>query len=179
MYSMLALLPDRKSGFVFMINGEADDARSVLGEVLTKHFTAPGQSRDVDWYADALDRQAAQRPASQTAPDTSAQRPATEAELAAWTGNYRDPWFGDVALCPRDGKLRFVSAKSPRLAGTVMRLGDRYLVDWDSGELDAWLDFHAASGDAPITLRMAKVDPQGDFSSDYEDLDFQRAGSCP
>ncbi|HET6805809.1 MAG TPA: serine hydrolase domain-containing protein, partial [Frateuria sp.] len=31
MYSMLALLPDRKSGFVFMINGEAEDARTVLG----------------------------------------------------------------------------------------------------------------------------------------------------
>src|SRR5690348_1329363 len=53
MYSMLALLPDRKSGFVFMINGEADNARTVLGEVLMKQFTAPGNSRDVRWYADA------------------------------------------------------------------------------------------------------------------------------
>ena len=30
----------------------------------------------------------------------------------------------------------------------------------------------------PITLRMAKIDPKGDFSSDYEDLDFQRIGGC-
>ncbi|UJJ50572.1 MULTISPECIES: serine hydrolase [Rhodanobacter] len=178
MYSMLALLPDRKSGFVFMINGEADDARTVLGEMLVKHFTAPDEPRDVNWYADALERQAAQRPAGSTAPDTSAQRPATTAELASWTGEYRDPWFGDVSLCPRDGKLRFAAAKSPTLTGTVMRLGDRYLVHWDSGELDAWLDFHAATASQPITLRMAKLDPQGDFSSDYEDLAFQRRGGC-
>ncbi|WP_425480507.1 serine hydrolase [Rhodanobacter spathiphylli] len=179
MYSMLALLPDRNSGFVFMINGEADDARTVLGEMLTKHFTAPAEPRDVNWYADALEQRAAQRPADATAPDTSAQRPATTTELASWTGAYRDPWFGGVSLCPRDGKVRFAATKSPSLTGTVMRLGERYLVHWDGGELDAWLDFHAASAGTPTTLRMAKLDPQGDFSSDYEDLDFQRTEDCP
>ncbi|KRE97042.1 penicillin-binding protein [Frateuria sp. Soil773] len=178
MYSMLSLLPDRRSGFVFLINGEADDARTVLGEMLTKHFTAPGEARDANWYADALEREARQRPAAARMPDTSSQRPATAAELAAWTGNYRDPWFGDVALCPRGDQVHFSAAKSPTLAGTVMRLGDRYLVHWDSGNLDAWLDFHPASGKQPVALRMAKLDPQGDFSSDYEDLDFQRTGSC-
>ena len=178
MYSMLALLPDRKSGFVFMINGEADDARTVLGEALMKHFTAPGDSRDVRWYADALEQQAKQRSPSSSAPDTSTQRPASAAELARWSGQYRDPWFGDIILCPRDGKMHFAAAKSPTLTGTVMRLGDRYLVHWDNGELDAWLDFHAATASQPITLRMAKLDPQGDFSSDYEDLAFQRRGGC-
>jgi len=179
MYSMLALLPDRKNGFVFMINGEADDARTVLGEMLTKHFTAPDEKRDVAWYADALQQQAAQRPADSSAPDTSTQRPASTAELATWRGTYRDPWFGDISLCPRAGQVRFSAAKSPNLAGTVMRRGDRYLVHFDDpGNLDAWLDFHAAAAGQPITLRMAKLDPQGDFSSDYEDLDFQRKGDC-
>jgi hypothetical protein len=179
MYSMLALLPDRDSGFVFMINGEADAARTVLGEVLMKHFTAPNDGRDVRWYADALEQRAKQRSPSSSVPDTSTQRPASVAELARWSGQYRDPWFGDITLCPRDGKLHFAAAKSPTLAGTVMRLGARYLVHWnDSANLDAWLDFHAATGDQPITLRMAKLDPLGDFSSDYEDLDFRRIGSC-
>ncbi|MDW2980250.1 MAG: serine hydrolase [Rhodanobacter sp.] len=178
MYSMLALLPDRQSGFVLMINGEADDARTVLGEVLMKHFTAPGDSRDVRWYADALEQQAKQRPANLTAPDTAAQRPAAARELAAWAGKYRDPWFGDISLCPRDGQLRFTAAKSPTLTGTVMRLGDRYLVHWDHGDLDAWLDFQPAAGDQPASLRMAKLDPQGDFSYDYEDLELRHAGSC-
>jgi hypothetical protein len=74
MYSMLALLPDRRSGFVFMINGDADDARTVLGQVLMKHFTAPGDPRDVRWYADAIARQAKSLPPSSIAPDIAAAR---------------------------------------------------------------------------------------------------------
>ncbi|HEY8587739.1 MAG TPA: serine hydrolase [Rhodanobacter sp.] len=180
MYSMLALLPDRQSGFVFMINGEAATARTVLGEVLLKQFTAPADHRGVAWYADALEQQARQRPAAAAAPDTAGQRPVTPSELADWSGRYRDPWFGDISVCPRDGSLRFAAAKSPRLVGTVMRLGQRLLVHWDdSANLDAWLDFHPAEAGRPATLRMAKLDPLGDFSSDYEDLDFQRVGSCP
>ena len=30
MYSMMMLVPDRKSGFVFMINGDGSNARTVL-----------------------------------------------------------------------------------------------------------------------------------------------------
>ena len=177
MYSMLALLPDRRSGFVFMINGEAEDARTVLGEVLTKHFTAPGDGHGVRWYADALDHEAAQRPAAARAPDTSAA--ATVAPAAfAWSGRYRDPWFGEITLCPGKDTVQWASRKSPHMHGTVKQLGQRYLVHWDDPavDLDAWLDPHAGS---PPTLTMAKLDPLGDFSSDYEDLHFERIGDCP
>ncbi|MCX7512822.1 serine hydrolase domain-containing protein [Frateuria hangzhouensis] len=176
MYSMLALLPDRKSGFVFMINGEAGDARTVLGEVLIKHFTAPDDGHGVSWYADALDHEAAQRPAAARPPDTAG---ATTVAPSAfdWSGRYRDPWFGEIALCPREGAVQWASRKSPHMKGTVKRLGKRYLVQWDDPavDLDAWLDPHAG---APPTLTMAKLDPLGDFSSDYEDLHFERIGDC-
>jgi CubicO group peptidase (beta-lactamase class C family) len=179
MYSMLALLPDHKNGFVFMINGEADDARTVLGELLVKHFTAPAQPRDVDSYADELQRDADKHVEKSAVPELASQQPAPAAELATWTGVYRDPWFGDISLCPRNNQVLFASTKSPSLAGTVMRAGSRYLVHWDHDiELDAWLNFHAAQGTQPITLTMAKTDPQGDFSSDYEDLHFNRISAC-
>ncbi|WP_246120861.1 hypothetical protein [Luteimonas granuli] len=62
-----------------------------------------------------------------------------------------------------------------------MRAGDRLLVDFDSlgADADAWLDFAAGSGGAAPTLAMAKVDPDADFSYDYEDLAFGRIGPCP
>ncbi len=181
MYSMLSLLPDRHSGFVFMINGDAEDARTVLGEVLTKHFTAPNDTHDVAWYADALDSAEQQQPAASLAPDTSAQQPASIDALTTWTGRYRDPWFGEITLCPRDGQVHFTAVKSPKLSGTVMQLGKRYLVHWESREvdMDAWLHYSTGDGRQPVTLRMAKLDPEGDFSSDYEDLLFQRIGDCP
>ena len=181
MYSELMLLPDQKSGFVFLINGEAEDARTVLGEVLLKHFTAPADTRGVAWYADALDRADRQAAARAAAPDTSGAAPATPATLAGWTGRYRDPWLGELRLCPRKGRVHFAVAKSPKLSGDVMRLGSRYLVRWDDRSVapDAWLDYHPAAPGRPATLTMAKVDPLGDFSSDYEDLHFTRTGDCP
>ena len=40
---------------------------------------------------------------------------------------------------------------------------------------EPWLTFTAGK---PVTLTLAKVDPEGDFSSDYEDLFFTRVGAC-
>jgi CubicO group peptidase (beta-lactamase class C family) len=181
MYSELMLLPDRQSGFVFMINDEADDARTVLGEVLLKHFTAPGDTHGVAWYADALERADRQATTRAAAPDTSVAKPVAPAALATWTGRYRDPWLGGMTLCPDNGRVHLAVTKSPKLNGDVMRLGSRNLVRWTDRSVapDAWLDFHPAQGGQAATLTMAKVDPLGDFSSDYEDLHFTRMGDCP
>lgn len=177
MYSAMFLLPHRKSGFVFLIDADADNARSVLIEELTKQFTAPGKARSVDSYADELERADQQQHAAHV-PDTSSRKPATPAELKAQLGTWRDPWFGDVGICAQGDKVRFVSAKSPRVAGQVMRVDNRYLVQWDSDavDVDAWLRLPEKRGG---TLHLAKVDPDADFSTDFEDLAFTRSGDCP
>jgi CubicO group peptidase (beta-lactamase class C family) len=174
MYSAVTLLPFKQSGYVFMINAEADNARSVLNEVLTKYFTAPDKARSVDSYADELKHADEQRRISRV-PDTSSRKPATPADLKNQLGVWRDPWFGEVHICSRGDKVQFASQKSPELTGEVMRVGDKYLVHWFLGDAEAWLRFPAQAGG---TLRMAKVDPDADFSYDYEDLDFTREGSC-
>ncbi|EIM00163.1 DUF3471 domain-containing protein, partial [Rhodanobacter sp. 115] len=111
----------------------------------------------------------------------SAAQPLAPAALSAWTGRYRDPWLGEMTLCPDNGRVHFAVAKSPRLNGEVMRLGSRDLVRWTDRNVapDAWLDLHPAQGGQAATLTMAKVDALGDFSSDYEDLHFTRTGDCP
>ena len=177
MYSVMTLLPDKRTGFVAMINGEGNAARTVLNQMLLKHYTAPHEGRTVASYADELDREDA-APDTTTSAVAPSARAADSGEIAQWLGVYRDPWFGEVALCLRDGQPRFTAAKSPMLTGTVLRTGARYLVDWDheSVDLEAWLDF-AAAGEA-TTMTMAKVDPEGDFSFDYEDLAFTRIRGC-
>jgi len=179
MYSVMTLLPDRKSGFVVLINGEADAARTVLNEVLLKRFTSSGDSRGVAYYADELlKEQSSARAAAQPAP--SRRQAASVEEMETWLGVYRDPWFGEAEVCPKEGQVRFVSEKSPMLAGQVMRSGTRLLVDWndDGVDAEAWMDFHGASGASPMRLSMAKVDPEADFSYDYEDLAFERVRDC-
>jgi CubicO group peptidase (beta-lactamase class C family) len=176
MYSVMTLLPDRRSGFVIMINGPGSKARTVLDQVLLSYFTKPSQGRTFDWYAAQLDEPA---PLAQTAPDTSSRVSVSPDELRESTGIWRDPWFGEVSICPRGNSVHFSAAKSPRLAGKIMRAGERYLVDWydDSVDAEAWLDF-GNDGRAGSRLRMSKVDPQADFSFDFEDLAFTRNRDC-
>jgi hypothetical protein len=68
--------------------------------------------------------------------------------------------------------MRFVPIKT---AGELMRVGERLLVDWrdDTIDAEAWLKFAPGSKADEITLTLAKVDPDADFSHDYEDLILQ------
>ncbi len=179
MYSSLALLPDMKTGVVMLINGEGEEARTALMQAMLKHYTAPAQQHDVLHYAGLMEQAAVQRrSAGHVRPSLPTARPATVAEFGDRAGIWRDPWFGEVTLCPRDGKLQFVSARSPRMSGQVMRADERWYVAWQGlGEdADAWLEF---AGDAqhPL-LHLRAIDPDIDFSYDYPDLEFQRHGDC-
>jgi len=177
MYSQLHLLPGLGDGFVFMINGDADEARTVLNQVLVEHLTPDGESRSVGEVVAALRARSGGGDAVTDLPDTSARRPATAAVMEPWLGTWRDPWFGEVTICPAGDRIEFRSAKSPRLSGDVVRVGDRHLVDWHADHAEAWADF--TRGNGTLRLAMAKVDPEADFSYDYEDLAFVRTGECP
>lgn len=175
MFSAVNLFPEKNGGFVFMINGDGSDARTVLNSALAKHFTAPGKAKPASWYAQAIETGRAAEPAEKRAPDTSSRQPASARNMAQWLGVYRDPWFGDVSICAAGEQVRFVAAKSTQLHGRLMQVGEGLLVDWDEESVDAepWLQFSDA------TLTLSKVDPDADFSYDYEDLDFTRVGPCP
>lgn len=179
MYSAVTLLPEKKTGIVFMINGEGADARTVLNEALVKHFTAPAQA-SVAYYADELTREQAQQPDEMNAPDTSSRQPATPTALKRWLGVYRDPWFGEISICEEKNRVQFSSVKSPQLAGDVMQVDKRLLVDWydESADAEPWLEFASPKNGGAITLTMSKVDPDADFSNDYEDLFFTRVRAC-
>jgi hypothetical protein len=176
MYSAVTLLPERGAGFVFMINGEGSSARVVLNQTLVETLLGISR-RSVASYADELE--ADRRSAPSTQNQLQAGMPVDSDSVREVLGVYRDPWFGEVSLCPRDGSVQFVAAKSPRLAGTLMQVADRVLVDWhdESVDVDAWLDFSTDQG-TPV-MSMTKVDPEADFSFDFEDLRFVKTAACP
>jgi len=192
MYSSLALLPDRKVGVVILINGEGEDARTVLMQTALKSFTAPAQQQTVAGYAAQLQAEAAHRHAAgHVRPDTTARKPvaprpawlsgaghSAAAQGMAVQGLYRDPWLGQARLCPEHDTLRFSVDKSPRLRGTVMQVDMRWLVQWDTLGADAepWLQVQPGS---PPTLTLRAIDPDIDFSYDFQDLHFTRIGDCP
>jgi D-alanyl-D-alanine dipeptidase len=176
MYSYLSLLPETKTGWVILINGNGGEARVVLNQALVAHFTDRENAKPVTAYADEL---AAAEAAVETADkavatDTSKRVPATSAQLRERLGVWRDPWFGEISLCAIDERVELRSHKSPQLTGAVQRVGEAWLADWDEPSVDAeaWLRFE---GDK---LSMALVDPDADFSYDYQDLAFTRVRDC-
>ncbi|TWI03560.1 CubicO group peptidase (beta-lactamase class C family) [Luteimonas cucumeris] len=181
MYSALTLLPEKNIGFVILINADADEARTVLNQTLVKHFTAPAQKRTLAYYAQRIAAEDKDETAARPVPDTSLRIAASSTAMQQWLGVYRDPWFGEVSICPKQDAVHFTSAKSPMLAGKVMQLDDRFLVDWDAESVDTepWLAFVAAGKNQPAAMTMAKIDPDADFSYDYEDLHFSRVRGCP
>jgi len=181
MYSSVILLPDRRTGIVMLINGEGEAARTALGQVLLKHYTDPGARVDVEHYAGLLDRERAQRSADKPLPDTSKRRPANGKEAKVLLGIWQDPWFGEVAICPRADGIGFASARSPLMRGRLMRVDERWLVDWDDDSVDAeaWLHPPARTDGNGATLTLSHVDPDADFSYDYGDLAFTRLRDCP
>ena len=183
MYSMMMLLPDRKSGFVFMINGSGSRARTVLGTSLVKLFTLPMDERGFNDFADEIygpvgAPEAAKSDDGPRIPDIAARTPVAAAAMEPWLGTWRDPWFGEVRICAVGDGVEWRSAKSPKMHGRISTLEGRHFLHWDDPgvDMDAWLDF-SGEGDGRH-LRMAKLDPEGDFSSDYEDLAFTRVGGC-
>jgi CubicO group peptidase (beta-lactamase class C family) len=181
MYSAVVLLPEKNAGFVILINGDADEARTVLTQVLVKHFTAQGEKHTVAEYAGLLAKERQKAEAKDDPVVAARDRLAiTPGELDGQLGRYRDPWFGEVAICAQGQGVRFAATKSPKLSGRIMRANGRLLVDWDDADVDAeaWLDFATTADGKATTLAMAKVDPDADFSYDYEDLAFNRIGAC-
>lgn len=195
MYSAVTLLPELGVGFVILINSDAGEARTVLEQALSKLVTCaasacgPGLATAsggglVDHYAELLAAErsaAAPVPADGAPPVPPVRQPVPAGGAAHWRGRYRDPWFGEATVCGAGEGVRFESLKSPRLAGPVLQAGKRLLVDFDTlgPDADAWLEFRAGDGGGPPRLSMAKVDPDADFSYDYEDLAFERIGDCP
>ncbi len=179
MYSSLALLPDRRSGAVILINGEAEDARTTLMQALLKRQTQPGAGRDVAYYAGLLDAAAAQRRADgRVPPPLPAQVPATVATLGKDDGVWADPWFGKLTLCPDKDGVRIASEKSPAMHGRVMQAEGRRWVLWQGigAGAEAWLEW--AGDGAQRRLHLRGIDPDLEFSYDFQDLEFQRVGDC-
>ena len=179
MYSSLALLPDRRVGVVMLINGEGEDARTALMQAMLKRFTAPGDTRRaMDYLAELRADQARRAATGHSRPSTDGAQETNRTDLPRWQGRYRDPWLGPASLCPAAGGLRFSVDKSPRLQAQVLQLEGQWLLRWDTlgDDAQAWLQ----PGAGPVsTLALRAIDPDIDFSYDFQDLQFTRTGDCP
>jgi hypothetical protein len=101
----------------------------------------------------------------------------SQLDYTNYTGNYVDGWFGKVRIEERDGKLWFVSERSPRLKGEMYYYqANTFAIRWEYREMncDAFASFTLDENGHATAIKMKGISPNIDFSFDFHDLDLRR-----
>jgi len=176
MKSYVVMLPELELGVVLLTNGSSSAARTAVMNTIVRSFMPVEQ---VDWIKIMLDEQEAEKTeqaskVAVTASPVDACAACVTPDLAALTGRYRDPWFGEVIISLVDGQLVFDAEKSPKLSGPLSdRHGNRFVIRWTDRtlEADAYIQFETDKDNKVTSITMLKLD-DGDF--DFEDLNLTR-----
>ncbi len=174
MVSRLTLVPEKKLGVIVLTSAELSGAfNAVTLRALDAYLDAP----TTDWtaaYAAALAK-------SQGKADEDWQKhlKARDAKsspslpLAGYANTYRDPWYGDVVVENRGGKLVMRFTRTPQLVGELSHWQhDTFVVRWNERWLnaDAFVTFALDADGGVREVRMEAISPLTDFSFDFQDL---------
>jgi CubicO group peptidase (beta-lactamase class C family) len=175
MVSRVTLVPELKLGVVVLTNAESGAAfNAITYRVLDAWLN---REHKTDWVA-AYDK--AVKKAQAKADDSFAKHEAARDKrskpslpLAGYAATYRDPWYGDVLISEKGGKLRMQFSHTPQLVGTLSHWQhDSFTVRWDDRTLnaDAFVTFALDEDGHVREVRMEPISPMTDFSFDFQDL---------
>jgi len=180
--SRTTLIPDLNLGVVVLTNQEEDGAHAAIARtVVDQYLGAPA----TDWVSayrelarlEAAEGAAEERRAAGTR--NAASRPSLP--LARYAGRYRDPWYGDIVVEERNGKLAIQFSHTKQLAGDLEHWQyDTFVARWRDRTLgaDAYVTFSLGADGAIEGARMKPVSPLTDFSFDFQDLDLRRVDAA-
>ncbi len=177
----LALIPELELGVIILNNGSNSGARtSVMQTVLKAYMGQP----DVDWVKYNVEAQAkwkAEKDARLEASNDNVQGSgAVSRPIAEYAGLYEDPWFGEVDILQTGNELRFQSRKMVKMAGILTPFDlNTFIVKWDDPEFraDAYMRFETNFEGDISGATMRHVDPDGDWSFNFQDLTFMRVAN--
>ena len=91
--------------------------------------------------------------------------------LEAYAGTWRDPWYGDIEITEREGRLWLAFTRTPALQGPLEAFeGETMRTRFpDRREEDTFVTFELENG-RPVRATLRAVSPDADFSYDFHDL---------
>jgi CubicO group peptidase (beta-lactamase class C family) len=179
MLSYVVLVPELDLGVVLLSNGSNSDARSSVTTSIVRSFM-PVEQRDwIEIYQERarlkLEEERALEKVVETVTTTG--EDSLVADLAKYTGRYRDPWFGDVTITEHDGSLAFAAGKSPKLSGPMSYVSDStFIVRWTDRtvEMDAFVQFEHDDAGEVTSMFMRREFEHKERGLDFEDLQFSK-----
>ncbi|MDC8760818.1 serine hydrolase [Janthinobacterium fluminis] len=175
-FSQVVMVPEAKLGVAILTNAESGAAMTSLQWRILDHYlnVAPSDWIGLIGTADRA-RHAADAKKQGGAAAARAAKSQPSLALAAYDGEYQDPWYGTVTIKP-EGKKRVLSfSRTQDLTGELEHWQhDTFIVRWKERNFnaDAYVTF-ALNPDGSIErMKMAPVSSETDFSYDFADLSF-------
>jgi CubicO group peptidase (beta-lactamase class C family) len=172
----VALLPEKNVGFAIEINSE--DGAIVAGltnELLDHYLGLPNEKWTEKYIAYSQMKKSGALKALQTQA-TQPTRAGPSLPLARYAGIFADPWYGNIEITERDGKLTIDFKTTPQMSGPLEHWQyDTFIARFTDKSIEPAYVTFALDADGKIArITMKPVSPLADFSYDYQDLDFHQ-----
>jgi CubicO group peptidase (beta-lactamase class C family) len=179
--TQVTLVPELQLGIIVFTNQQSGAAfRAITNSIKDSYYGIKGQDRIKEYHDRVMQNEAdAKKITDKIWADIHAaqQQNKSADDFNIYTGTYTDPWFGDVIISMKNGKLWFDSKNSPRLTGEMLVYkGNTFIVKWNdrSMDADAYVMFDLDYEGKPNAIKMKPISPLTDFSFDFQDLNFKR-----
>jgi CubicO group peptidase (beta-lactamase class C family) len=173
----VVLIPEKHVGFSIEINSEDGEIiRGLMFELLDHYLGRP----HVDWVARFGAQKQRRIEAALKQLKTETATPAAvgpSLPVSGYAGTYSDPWYGNVEITVRDGKLRIDFRSTPRMTATLDHWQyDTFVTRFDDKTIEpAYVTFSLDADGKIDRITLKAVSPLADFSWDYQDLRFTPA----
>jgi hypothetical protein len=174
MISQTYLVPDIKLGVVVLTNGESSAATAIADRIVDYYLGAPEFDyvtaiRTVNARADSEANASVSKAQTSRAASVGPSLP-----LQKYAGKYTDRWMGGATIDQQNGRLVFQFSSATAYTGELEHWQyDTFVAHWKNTELpDAFVTFALKPDGSIDHFTMLPVDPQTDFSYDYQDLYF-------
>lgn len=183
--TQVTLIPELKLGILVFTNQQSGEAfEAITNTIKDSYFGIRGKDRIKEYAQQASNQNAYGKSITdklwadirQTQQDNKEKMGARKSD-SIYMGTYKDPWFGQVIISQKDGKLWFDAVKSPRLTGEMLAYkGNTFVVKWidRSMDADAFVLFDLNETGMAAGFSMKAISPLTDFSYDFQDLSFKR-----
>ncbi len=176
-YSRVLLVPESKLGIAILTNAESGGALSALQyRLLDQYMTGATPTDWIKLVADLEEEAHAKELARlKSAAETRASGSKPSLALAAYEGQYEDPWYGIMHIKRNGNKLTMSFSRTPDLTGEMEHFQhDTFIVRWKERNFnaDAYVTFSLDHDGSIDHVKMKAVSDETDFSYDFHDLLF-------
>ena len=173
--AVMAIIPEKHVGISVAINSEDSIARWSVFYHLLDHYL---DMSPTDWptrFEDVRGKMVSQAlEAMKAQPEQVNTNTNFTLPLAAYSGTYRDPWYGTMTVSHAAKGLRIRFDRTPGMEGALEPIADdMFRTRWtDSSIEDAYVSFSFGKRKRMSKVTMRAISPLADFSFDYQDLEF-------